>query len=281
MSSITIRNLTTYEEFKQVLALEQQVWGFSDPYDMVPPVVFTITVKRGAILLGAFDEHDRMVGFSYSLVGMKNGKVLQWSHMTGVLPEHRGGLGHRLKLAQRERALELGYDLIEWTFDPLQAMNAHLNMTKLGCVAEEYHRNVYGESTSALHKGTPTDRLVAQWHIAAPHVVRRLESAPEMRFRAQEVADAPTVNRTAMAGPWLTCASIDLDLDARRFWLEIPTGFTDIQLQAPELAMAWRMHTREIFETYFGRGYKVVDFALNRQERCGRYLLSRDEPSDA
>jgi predicted GNAT superfamily acetyltransferase len=278
MSSITIRNLTDYDEFKQVLALERQIWGFSDPYDMVPPVVFTITVKRGAILLGAFDVHERMVGFCYSLVGRRerDRKVLQWSHMTGVLPEYRGGLGHRLKMAQRERALALGYDLIEWTYDPLQAMNAHLNITKLGCVAEEYHRNVYGESTSALHKGTPTDRLVAQWPIAAPHVARRLESAPELRFRAQEVADAPVVNRTGMAGVWRTCASIDLDLDVRRFWLEIPTGFSDIQSQAPEIAMSWRMQTRDVFETYFGRGFKVVDFVLNRAEGFGRYLLARE-----
>ena len=277
MPSISIRPLHTHEEFKQVLALEQAVWGFSDPYDMVPPVVFTITVKRGAILLGAFDERDRMIGFSYSLVGMKGGKVLQWSHMTGVLPEYRGGLGHRLKLAQRERALGLGYDLIEWTFDPLQAMNAHLNMTKLGCVAEEYHRNVYGESTSDLHKGTPTDRLVAQWHIAEPHVARRLETAPELRFRANDVAEAPVVNRTTMEGRWRTCASIDLSLDERRFWLEIPTGFTDMQHHAPELAMGWRMHTRDLFETYFGRGYRVVDFALDRAAGYGRYLLARTD----
>jgi predicted GNAT superfamily acetyltransferase len=277
MASISIRNLTTYDEFKQVLELERVVWGFSDPYDMVPPVVFTITVKRGAILLGAFDEQDRMVGFSYSLVGMKAGKVLQWSHMTGVLPDFRGGLGHRLKLAQRDRAMALGYDLIEWTFDPLQAMNAHLNVTKLGCLAEEYHRNVYGESTSGLHKGTPTDRLVAQWHIREPHVSRRLETPPGLRFRAQEAADAPLVNRTVVAGPWRTCASTDLDLDVRRFWLEIPTGFTDMQQHAPELAMGWRMQTREIFETYFARGYRVVDFALAREAGFGRYLLAATE----
>jgi predicted GNAT superfamily acetyltransferase len=278
MSSITIRNLTEYDEFKQVLALEQEVWGFSDPYDMVPPVVFTITVKRGAILLGAFDEDDRMVGFCYSLVGRRerDRRVLQWSHMTGVLPEHRGGLGHRLKLAQRERALALGYDLIEWTYDPLQAMNAHLNITKLGCVAEEYHRNVYGESTSALHKGTPTDRLVSQWHIATPHVARRLDSPPGLRFRTREVAEAPMVNTTAITGGRRTCDRIDLDLDARRCWLEIPTGFTDIQLQDPELAMSWRLQTRAAFEAYFGRGYKVVDFALNRAEGFGRYLLARE-----
>jgi len=84
------------------------------------------------------------------------------------------------------------------------------------------------------------------------------------------------VNKTGMAGGWLTCASIDLNLDVRRFWLEIPTGFTDIQAQTPELAMSWRMQTREVFEAYFGRGFKVVDFALNREEGFGRYLLARE-----
>jgi predicted GNAT superfamily acetyltransferase len=277
MSAISIRELRTEEEFKRVVELERAVWGFSDPFDMVPPVVFTITVKRGAILLGAFDEHDRMVGFSYSLVGMKGRHPLQWSHMTGVLPEYRGGLGLKLKLAQRDRAVALGYDLIEWTFDPLQAMNAHLNMSKLGCVAEEYHRNVYGESTSALHRGTPTDRLVAEWHITAPHVKRRLETAPELRARSSEVGHAPLVNRTADAGEWCTCATIDLELDDRRLWLEIPGRFTEMQQRAPDLALAWRLHTREIFETYFNRGYRVVDFALARDAGGGRYLLAKSD----
>jgi predicted GNAT superfamily acetyltransferase len=257
--------------------LEQRVWGFTDLNDMVTVPVFTITTKRGAILIGAYDESDRMVGFVYSIVGRRrDGQILQWSHMLGVLPEYRSsGLGRALKLAQRDRALAQGYELIEWTFDPLQAMNAHLNFAKLGVVAEEYHRNVYGESTSALHKGTPTDRLVAQWHIAAPHVTRRLESAPDLRFRTSEVAEAPLVNTTGAAGGFRTCASIDLTLEARRFWLEIPTGFTDIQRDAPEVAMSWRMQTRDVFETYFARGYKVVDFVLDRDAGFGRYLLAR------
>ena len=73
-----------------------------------------------------------MIGFAYAVVGMKAGRPMQWSHMTGVLPEYRGGLGYRLKLEQRARALAQGYDLIEWTFDPMQAMNAHFNFAKLG-----------------------------------------------------------------------------------------------------------------------------------------------------
>ena len=89
-----------------------------------------------------------------------------------------------LKLAQRERALAQGYDLIEWTFDPMQAMNAHFNFAKLGGIVEEYAANFYGESTSALHRGTPTDRVVLSWNIDAPHVVRRLEQPAALRARA-------------------------------------------------------------------------------------------------
>ena len=118
-----------------------------------------------------------MVGFAYAVVGMKHGRPMLWSHMTGVLPAYRGGLGLRLKLEQRRRALAEGYDLIEWTFDPMQAMNAHFNFAKLGAVSDEYAVNIYGESTSVLHRGTPTDRLIAAWNIAEPHVSRRIEHA--------------------------------------------------------------------------------------------------------
>ena len=108
-----------------------------------------------------------MVGFAFSIVGVKDGQPTQWSHMMGVLPEYRRqGLGRELKLAQRERALAGGFDLMEWTFDPLQALNAHLNFAKLGVVCDEYGVNIYGESSSALHRGTPTDRFVVQWNIA-------------------------------------------------------------------------------------------------------------------
>ena len=278
MSTITIRNLTTFDEFKQVMELERQVWGFSDILDMVPPVVFRITVKRGAILLGAFDERDRMVGFSYSLVGMKPGKVLQWSHMTGVLPEYRGGLGHRLKLEQRQRALALGYDLIEWTFDPLQALNAHVNFAKLGVVVRAYELNVYGASSSPLHRGTPTDRFVAEWWLQRLHVRRRIAPHAGEAPRAHEVFDAPSVNRTRQAGEWLECAGVDLGLNGPRLFVEVPPNFADMTERSPDLALDWRMKTREIFTACFARGYRAVDFFLDRHTRQGRYLLALEEP---
>ena len=103
---------------------------------------------------------------------------MQWSHMLGVAPTARdAGLGTRLKLAQRDAAIAMGLELIEWTFDPLQALNAHFNFAKLGVVAEEYEENVYGESSSPLHRGAPTDRFVAEWRITTPHVERRIDVA--------------------------------------------------------------------------------------------------------
>jgi predicted GNAT superfamily acetyltransferase len=279
MPDIHIRDLTTIDEFRQVVALEQAIWGYADPGDLVTVPVFIFTVHRGATLIGAFGADGTMVGFAYAVVGMKHGKPMQWSHMAGVLPEFRGGLGYRLKLAQRERALAQGLDLIEWTFDPLQAMNAHFNFAKLGCIAEEYAANFYGESTSALHRGTPTDRLVASWKIAEPHVTRRLDQPAALRARAQEVMDAPVVNQTRMDGQWREVTAIDLSQNDRRVWIEIPTGFTDMQQQAPERALKWRFDLRQMFETYFGKGYRAVDFVLRRDNGFGRYLLAKADHS--
>jgi predicted GNAT superfamily acetyltransferase len=196
--------------------------------------------------------------------------------MAGVLPEYQSrGLGHQLKLLQRERALNAGLDLVQWTYDPLQAMNAHLNFKKLGVVCEEYAVNIYGESSSPLHRGTPTDRFVAEWWIRKPHVERRLNPSGLVTLRSHEVGEAPSVNRTMAAGEWLECSEIDVSLDARRVTVQIPMGFTEMLSGAPDVARRWRMATREIFTTYFARGYKAVDFFLDREARTGAYLLTR------
>src|SRR5437868_12738563 len=118
---MTYRDLKTLEEFAQVVELERVIWG--PGYDEVVPVpILAVTVKRGGILIGAF-EADRMIGFVYSQPGLKHGnKPMQWSHMLGVLDQFRSaGAGRELKLLQRERAIAMGLDLIEWTYDPMQA----------------------------------------------------------------------------------------------------------------------------------------------------------------
>ncbi|HZR24162.1 MAG TPA: hypothetical protein VFA59_11280 [Vicinamibacterales bacterium] len=247
---VTYRDLTTLDECAAVVDLERRIWG-PDYDDVVPTPILKVTAMRGAILIGAFAD-ARMIGFVYSLPGLKDRRPMQWSHMLGVLDEFRSdGIGHRLKMLQRDRTLEQGLDLIEWTYDPMQALNAHLNFSKLGVVVEEYEENVYGESKSPLHRGNPTDRFVAEWHIR--------DTKP-----AADWTGAVCVNRGTHA---------DLHVDAPKVTVEIPTGFTEMLSAAPDLAVAWRMATRLIFTTYFSRGYRAVDFSLDRAARKGTYLL--------
>ena len=274
--SFSIRPLTTLEDCRRVAALEREVWGYSDGEDVVPAPVLIVSVKRGGILLGAFDADNVMKGFVYSMPAIKEGRPTQWSHMLGVTADVRStGLGARLKLAQREVAMQMGLELIEWTFDPLQALNAHLNFAKLGVVASEYEENVYGESSSPLHRGTPTDRLVAEWHIRQPHVERRLFQSAQPAMRDASISSAPVVNPAASGLVWIRPGRADLSAEASRILVEIPAGFGEMQLGDPELALAWRLQTREVFQKYFARGYRAVDFFLARNVGRGHYLLAK------
>ncbi|HET7617277.1 MAG TPA: hypothetical protein VFK20_02110 [Vicinamibacterales bacterium] len=267
---MTIRPLTTLDECRQVVALERQVWGYTDAEDVVPPPILIVSIKRGGILLGAFDADGQMKGFVYSMPALKDGRPSQWSHMLGVAADARdSGLGRRLKLAQRERALEMGVDLIEWTFDPLQALNAHLNFARLGVVSSTYEENIYGDSSSPLHQGSPTDRLIAEWRLRDAAVERKL-SAPA----PVDAAPLPIVNPSRADGAWLLPGDADLHVDAPSIRVEIPIGFSEMQTAAPDAAMAWRLATRRIFLAYFPR-YRAVDFVLAREARRGWYILQR------
>jgi chorismate synthase len=270
-----IRELTTLEDCRQVAALERTVWGYTDSEDVVPPPVLIVSIKRGGILLGAFDDSGAMKGFVYSLPGVKDGALTQWSHMLGVTADARNsGLGLRLKLAQRERALAMGIALIEWTFDPLQALNAHLNFSRLGIVVEEYEENIYGDSSSPLHHGSPTDRFVAEWRLTAPHVERRIAGRGVGLMRDASVASAPAVNRVIQSGRWLAPADADLTRTERRLLVEIPGHYAEMLTADPVLALDWRRATRSIFQHYFARHYRVVDFFLASDRSRGQYLLA-------
>ena len=270
-----IRPLDTIEDCRRVAALERLVWGYADAEDVVPPPVLMVSARRGGILLGAFDG-DEMKGFVYSIPAIKEGRLTQWSHMLGVAPDVRGrGVGARLKLAQRERALEMGIDLIEWTYDPLQAANAHLNFARLGVVVEEYEENIYGESSSPLHSGTPTDRFVAEWHLTRPHVERRIQGAGAV-LRDSTVASAAVVNPSRHERGWLRPGAANLMLDARRLLVEVPTAFSAMLEAEPALALEWRLAARGIFQAYFSRGYRAVDFFLSPD--VGQYLLALPQP---
>ena len=211
-----------------------------------------------------------MIGFVYSLSRRsRHGKPTQWSHMLGVATSpYRAPAWAVLEALQRERALAMGLDLIEWTYDPLQAMNAHLNFAKLGVVARirREHLRRLDQPAAPRQSDRPVRRRVAH---RKPHVERRIERLVGLGPRTVEPVLPNAAGRPGLPG-------LDLALDVRRISVEIPTGFTAMLAQAPELALEWRMATRAAFTTYFGRGYRALDFSLDRANGRGSYLLEND-----
>jgi predicted GNAT superfamily acetyltransferase len=167
---IIVRPLRSLDEFHRCVQIAREVWG-EDDLETEPFTTFVIAGLTGGQVLGAFDG-DRMVGFTKAFVGYHEGTPYLHSHMTGVLASHRDRrVGRHLKLFQREDALRRGFRLIEWTFDPLETKNAHFNINRLGAICRRYIPNFYGITTSPLHRGMPTDRLLVEWHLDSKRVI--------------------------------------------------------------------------------------------------------------
>jgi predicted GNAT superfamily acetyltransferase len=167
--NLHIAKVTSLADYESCVEVQLAVWGYSDG-DLIPKRVFIVADSIGGQVIGAFDR-TRLVGFAMALPGYRDGKPYLHSHMLAVLPEYRNaGLGRRLKLAQREDAVARGFDRMEWTFDPLEIKNAHLNIARLGAIVRRYLPDFYGPSTSPLQGGLPTDRLVAEWWLRSSRV---------------------------------------------------------------------------------------------------------------
>ena len=170
--SITIRPLEGPDELDAAVALQGDVWGYS-PLDTDSRAMLTVASRFSGQTLGAFHPADktpeRLIGFALAFASLPFGRL--HSHRVGVHPDFQnGGVGRQLKLAQREDALARGVEIIQWTFDPLQARNAYFNIVRLGAVAVRYIPNLYGITTSPLHGGLPTDRLLVEWHLESERV---------------------------------------------------------------------------------------------------------------
>lgn len=236
---IQIRTCTTVEEYDRVVELQRLVWGFAD-VELVPKDILAAISHAGGQVFGAFDG-TTMVGFVLAFPGFREGRPHLHSHMLAVLPDYRDqGIGRRLKLKQREEALARGFELIEWTFDPLELKNAYFNIERLGVIVRRYVRNKYGRTTSPLHAGLPTDRLLAEWWIRSARV--------EAVMRGEKLAHNPAGQR-----------------------VRVPT--TIDQLKKADRAAAERVQSdvREQFEKRFGQGHAVTGFLLDSE--AGTYLL--------
>ncbi len=190
VSGVAVRLCRELGELETCVALQREVWGFSDA-EMVPLHLFVVAPKIGGQVIGAFHGPE-MIGFALSVPGTRHGRSYLHSHLLAVVPAYRNaGIGRRIKLFQREEALGRGIELIEWTFDPLEIKNCWLNLEKLGAIARRYNLNQYGATTSALHGGLPTDRLVAEWWLRSRRVEALLRTGARPEFKVEEEVRVP------------------------------------------------------------------------------------------
>lgn len=278
MREATIRPFEALDEFRDCVRLQEETWGpgFGE---RVPVSVLKMAGRLGGLAAGAWDPAGLLVGFVFGLTGVEDHELVHWSDMLAVRRGLRdGGLGRRLKVYQREHCLALGVRRCLWTFDPLEARNAFLNLSRLGAVVREYARDMYGRSDSPLHRGIGTDRFVALWPLDTPRVARRLageEAGPGSEAgRGLPVAFPVEMSDDGLPVP----GPVDVP-DAPRFLVPVPASIQDVKARDPALAGAWRLATREALEGPLARGWEVRE--LLRGERWSSYLLVLREEEDA
>lgn len=245
---VRLRHCHSLEEFQACLGLQKAVWG-GDDLDVVPLPLFVVAAETGGQVLGAFQESGRMIGFTLALAAVREGRPFLHSHMTAVLPEYQNrGIGRQLKLFQREDAVRRGLDLVEWTFDPLELRNAHFNLVRLGAIVRRFLPNCYGVTSSPLHAGLPTDRLVAEWWLGSA----RVECA-----MAGKMQSGPTPRKDVVR-------------------VTVPQNIADLKRSQPAEAIRVQGRIREQFQEWFGRRYAAT--GLERDDDGGSYVLEPFDP---
>jgi predicted GNAT superfamily acetyltransferase len=245
MEETTIRECTTIEEFDGCLALQREAFGLPD-LELSPRRHLIVSRQAGGWTLGAFAA-DRMVGFVHHLAAVRGNEIFGYSHMMAVAKDYQNkGVGARLKWAQRERALHEGRKLIKWTWDPMQARNAHFNLNRLGAVVETYAENFYGIDYSADASltdriGLPSDRLFATWRLDSERV-RALASGVATPFAGTHVGS-----------------------------VSIPSQWNALVKSDPQRALEEQARVREEFRNAFEQGLICAGF--ERADEQSKYLL--------
>lgn len=237
-----IREAQSNQDLVDLTSIQREVWNTQD-IDVVGPIEMKALQHAGASILVAEDLSGAIAGFSYAFPAFVAGETFWHSDLLAVRPADRGGqVGQKLKWAQRAHALRTGIKRITWTFDPMQAGNAHLNLELLGATVREYLPNFYGVTTSALHHGLPTDRLLASWALETP------------RVEALSRGDAPAAPRT----------------DAT---VAIPASWNDLVKNDPARARVEQPRVAKELQSAFEGGLAVVGF----DKTSSAYVLSRSD----
>ena len=294
--------LENVDELTEVEEIQRQVWPESET-DVVPAHMLLAAVHNGGVAIGAYIAQsegatggddpvpDQMVGFVFGFPGIyltpDGPRPKHASHMMGVLPGYRNlGIGFGLKRAQWQMVRNQGLDRITWTYDPLLSRNAYLNITRLGAVCNTYLRDAYGQMRDSLNIGLHSDRFQVDWWINTSRVKRRLSSKPRLALDLAHFlpAGARIVNPTEpMPDGWMQPGDSGPDAIAdvegeNLLLLEIPPDFPALKEAKPQVALAWRLHTRAWFEELFQRGYLITDFIhLPGKSARSFYVLSHGE----
>jgi predicted GNAT superfamily acetyltransferase len=261
---ITIRRVVTTEEYDACVSMQHAIWG-DDFTEIVPATMLRVTQKIGGVTAGAFDESGKLLGFVFGLMGAIDGKLVHWSDLLAVHPEARNkGLGRRLKLYQRELLLPQGVETMFWTYDPLVAKNAYLNIVRLGARPKEYVVNMYGSDThSALHGGIGTDRFIVGWNLAIEGGANGATGAAVENPAWREL---PIVDGRSSA----ELPEIDTAL------VEVPADIEEVIARDIGEAERLRESTRRVLTHYMERGYGVTGFSHRTPEDRYFYILSRN-----
>lgn len=259
---VTIRPLRSESDLRGCVEIQKQIWGeqFSE---CVPPTILKVCQRIGGVAAGAFGTDRRLLGFVFGMTGVEHGEIVHWSDMLAVRPEARNlGLGQKLKQFQADAVRELGVSRIYWTYDPLVARNAHLNLNKLGAEVVEYVVDMYGDTESELHR-IGTDRFVVAWRIAG-----REGSEAALPDLSADAADTPVLNAAVGDG------EIG-DLSAPVVRVEVPASIDAIQRVSLEAAERWRATTRAAFVSALEQGYCVAGFFRETDQGQCYYVLTR------
>jgi predicted GNAT superfamily acetyltransferase len=248
---IVIRECTTIDEFDTCVRLQREVFRMPD-LELSPRRHLIVSRLAGGWILGAFTPGGELVGFVHHLVAVRDEEIIGYSHMMAVSGDYQNrGLGARLKWAQRERAIAEGRNYIRWTFEPMQARNAHFNLNRLGVCIRSYGVNFYGwdAGTEAFADGQQfnidSDRLIAQWELRTP----RVEQC------------ARGVRPTHASAPVAT--------------VEIPPDWNKLRREDGLTAQRELLRVRSEFQTNFAAGLVCAGFERDGARPC--YLFYSDE----
>jgi predicted GNAT superfamily acetyltransferase len=267
-----IRRVETLEEYAACEQLVQDAWG-SGPEDAIPSHLLITIQSEAGVVLGAFTDEDTLIGFAMGFLSRDGEKLKHHSHIAGVHPAHRDqNIAYRLKLAQRAWCLEQGLDLMTWTYDPLEARNAALNIAKLGATANIYKPNIYGQGLGPLNAGLPTDRFMVRWELTSRRVIEAVEHGQRVK--------APVATRLASQVEWRNGQPMLVETpllpDNPVIGFQIPASMQTLKQVDPAAALAWRMGSRAFFEAAFAAGYRVVNLTrdASQPDLLALYTLS-------